>query len=91
MIRTLLAFVIGAACMTIAFLTYAIPNVRENWRAQGFNEGQISARLEISDRLGREFPEKPNNCKEERTLFEVKTTVVYISDCPTGKQISVVR
>ena len=91
MIRTLLAFVFGVACTALVFFTYAIPSVRENWRAQGFNEGHISARWEISQKLGKEFPEKPQNCKDERTLFEVKTTTVYVSECETGRQINVIR
>ena len=91
MIRTFSAFLIGVACTALVFLTYAIPNVRENWRAQGFNEGQTSARWEIAAKLGREFPGRPQNCKDERTLFEVKTTAVHVSDCETGKQINVVR
>ena len=64
--------------------------MRENWRAQGFNEGHISARWEISQTLGREFPEKLQSFKDERTLFEVKTTTVYVSECETGKKINVV-
>ena len=91
MIRTLLVFLIGAACTALVFTTYAIPNVRENWRAQGFHEGQISARWEISERLRNEFPTKQQNCKDERKLFEVKTTTVYVLDCETGKQINVFR
>lgn len=91
MIRTLLSFVFGVACTALVFLTFTIPSVRENWRAQGFNEGQVSARWEISRALVREFPEKQRNCKDERTLFEVKTVIVYVVDCETGKQISVVR
>ena len=91
MIRILFAFVMGAVCAAIAFLTCVIPSVRESWRAQGFNEGHISARWEISEKLGKEFPPQPQKYKNERTLFEVKTTAVYVSDCETGKQIHIVR
>ena len=90
MVRTLLAFVLGIACTALAFITYAIPSVRENCGAQGFNEGHISARWEISQTVGREFPEKLQSFKDERTLFEVKTTTVYVSECETGKKINVV-
>lgn len=46
MIRTLLAFVVGVAVTASVFLAYAVPSIRENWRAQGFNEGLTSSRWE---------------------------------------------
>jgi hypothetical protein len=91
MFRHLLSFVIGVAITALAFVLLVVPIVRESWRAQGFNEGSISARLEISEKLGREFPGKPIECGDERSLFDVKATSVYVLDCPQGRQIHVVK
>jgi len=91
MFRHLLSLVFGVAVTALVFVVFVVPYVRENWRAQGFNEGSISARWEISEKLEREFPVKPNECGDGRNLFEVKTTSVYVLDCPQGKLIHVVR
>lgn len=91
MIRHLFTLVIGALGTTGAFVFLVIPVVRENWRTQGFNEGSISASWEISEKLEKEFPKEPSNCGIGRTLFEVKSTSVYVLDCPQGKRIHVVR
>lgn len=91
MIRHLFTLVIGALGTVGAFVFLVIPVVRENWRAQGFNEGSISASWEISEKLEKEFPKEPSNCGSGRTLFEVKSTSVYVLDCPLGKRIHVVR
>jgi hypothetical protein len=91
MFRHLFTLVISALGTAGAFVFLIIPVVRENWRAQGFNEGSISASWEISEKLEKEFPKKPSNCESGRILFEVKSTSVYVLDCPQGKRIYVAR
>ena len=91
MIRHLFTLLLGAFCTAAVFVFLVIPLVRENWRAHGFNEGNISASWEISEKLEKEFPKEPSNCGPARTLFEVKSTSVYVLDCPQGKRIHVVR
>lgn len=91
MMRTFLVFVIGATFSAAIFVAFVIPSVRANWHAQGYNDGIISAQWDISEKLGKEFSEKPESCVNERTLFAVKTTEVHVSDCPLGKQVSVVK
>ncbi len=91
MIRHLLSLFIGAAIAALVLVAFVVPVVRETWRVQGFNEGNIAARWEMSERLHNEFPKIPSNCGEGRHLFEAKTNSVYVFDCPGGKQIHVQR
>ena len=91
MICHMITLAIGALGTAGAFVFLVIPAVRENWRAQGFNEGSVTASWEISEKLEKEFPKEPVSCGNGRTLFEVKSTSVYVHDCPQGKKIHVVR
>ena len=91
MIRHLFTLVIGALATAGAFVFLVIPVERENWRVQGFNEGSVYARWEISEKLEKEFPEDSASCGSGRTLFEVKSTSVYVLDCPLGKRIHIAR
>ena len=91
MFRHLLSFMIGAAITALMFVALVLPVVRENWRSQGYNEGSISARWEISEKLKREFPDQHTECGDGRNLFDVKTTSVYVVDCPQGRRIHVVK
>lgn len=91
MFRHLLTLVIRVSATASVFLVFVVPEVRESWRAQGFNEGRTSARWEIAETLEKEFPDRPNECRDRRNLFDVKTTSVYVLECPQGKQIYVER
>ncbi len=91
MFRLFLSFTGGAILASLAFMWVLIPTIRENWRAQGFNEGSINARWDISEKLKKEFPFGSSKCESQRVLFEVKTNTVYISECPDGRKIHVQR
>jgi hypothetical protein len=91
MIRHLLSLSVGAALASLVFFLLVIPVVRKNWHAQGFDEGSIDARWAVSEKLHKEFPIEPAKCSDGRILFEIKTSTVYVFDCPDGKQIYVQR
>lgn len=91
MFRHALTFMMGVAITSLAFAFVVIPVVQENWRAQGFSEGSIHALWGIAEKLAREFPDKPKDCGDNRSLFDVKTTSVLVLDCPQGRRIHVVQ
>jgi hypothetical protein len=91
MFRHLLTLLLGVATTALTFFVFVIPEVRESWRTQGFNEGNTSARWEIAEKLEKEFPNQPNECKDGHNLFNVKTISVYVLECPQGKHIHVER
>ena len=91
MFRHLLTLLLGVAITALTFFVFVVPEVRESWRTQGFNEGSTSARWEIAEKLEKEFPNQPNECKDGHNLFNVKTISVYVLECPQGKHIHVER
>lgn len=89
MLRLFASAALGSVATALVFVTLVIPTVRENWRAQGHNEGAIQARSEAATTLRSALRGEPTNCDRLRTLFNVKTTTVHLVNCSGIKTVRV--
>lgn len=87
--RLALAAIAGAIVSAVALYFGFLPHFRENYIAIGHSYGKIDARWEIAERLKREFPHATSACAIRSTLFEVKSTTVYVANCSGATSILV--
>lgn len=91
MLRYIAASALASLITALLFIQFVLPQVRESWRQQGFNEGQTSARWEASSKLKSSFLAAPSDCKYISTIFDVKTRSVQYVECAHGRTLVVVE
>ena len=65
-----------------------IPEVRNNWRAQGQNEGHLGANVEMHEKAEKYFP-KVSSCRFLETLGGAKPSTIDIVDCGSYRTLKV--
>lgn len=89
MVKHLISATLGAAMVAALFHFVLFPAHRDSYLAIGEVNGAISAKSELVTTLKREFPLVPESCAVKSTLFEVKSTTVYVVDCNGSRFLSV--
>jgi hypothetical protein len=87
----MISFASGCAVASAIFYFLIVPEIRDSYRAVGFNDGTISAKLDVAQKvkgvLGRDFSTQ----EPHQPLFEVKSTAVVVVERNGVKTIRVVE
>ncbi len=84
-------FVLGAITAAAITWFFVIPQTRESYRGVGYNDGQISARLEIADHINRKLGNDLIPSEPRETLYNVKSSSVVVVDRNGVKTLRAVR
>lgn len=79
---------LGFAISGALFVLFVIPQVRQNWRAQGQNEGALAANVRMHKTAEKYFP-KTSTCSFVETLGGAKPNTINIVDCGSYKTLTV--
>ncbi len=89
--KVLAGLVLG--CLVTAVLVWAVvlPQVRESYRAVGFNDGTIAARSEIAGKIPAALGSDLSKAERQQVLYSVKTTTVVIVERNGVKTLRVIE
>jgi len=85
------SFLLGALVTAVAMLLTVVPQVRENWREQGRQEGATAAKVATYEVAVRHFADTAEGCATLEPLLAVKTHAVLVVQCGAGKALRTVE
>jgi hypothetical protein len=78
MVKFVIGFVLEGVVAACAAVFLVLPDVRENYRQIGHNNGVITARSEIAERIAGELGDDVGDTEPHAVFFNVKTSSVVI-------------
>lgn len=78
MFKSVIGFIVGSTATALVIYYAVLPSVRESYRAVGYNDGTISARWEISEKVAAMLGKDLQSDESRENLFNVKTRSVVV-------------
>lgn len=82
---------VGFLLACALFMVFVVPQVRQNWRAQGQTEGTLKTNVEIHRKAMKHFPKNSMNCTFVETLSGAKPDTTDIVDCGSYKTLQITK
>ena len=89
--RYLLSVLLGFIAASAIFVFLIIPQVKDNWRAQGQNEAALRTNRDIYMKAEKYFSRSLTSCKYITTLAGAKPATIDIVDCGSYRTLEVVN
>lgn len=86
-----IGFACGCAAAAGIFYFLLVPEMRDAYRAVGFNDGTVSAKLDVAQRVKTALGSDLSPLEPKQTLFQVKSTSVMVVERNGVRTIRVVE